>query len=54
MGRVTITLNERDHLAFRLLALQRDEKLVALMQDAIHEYLERTGAYDLSISGGKN
>jgi hypothetical protein len=54
LGRVTVTLSERDHLAFRLLALQRNEKLVVLMQDAMREYLERASAYDLSISGGKN
>jgi hypothetical protein len=31
MGRVTINLNDRDHLAFKLLALQQDRKLVILM-----------------------
>ena len=49
MGRVTINLNDRDHLAFKLIALQRDRRLVVLIQDAMREYLERNGAYDLSI-----
>ncbi|MGA1713475.1 MAG: hypothetical protein ACO4CS_19500 [bacterium] len=51
MGRVTINLNDRDHLAFKLLALQQDRKLVILIQDAMREYLERNDAYDLSIQG---
>ena len=54
MGRVTINLNDRDHLAFKLLALQRDKRLVILIQDAMRDYLERNGAYDLSIQGGSH
>jgi hypothetical protein len=53
MGRVTITLSDRDHRAFKLLALQQDKKILVLIQQAVGEYLERTGAYDLSITGGK-
>jgi hypothetical protein len=49
VGRITITLNDRDHLAFKLLSLQKDEKIVALVQDAMREYLQKEGAYDLSI-----
>ena len=49
MGRVTITLSDRDHLAFKLLALNKNKKLLALMQDAMQQYLVQTGAYDLSI-----
>jgi hypothetical protein len=52
LGRVTVTLDERDHLAFKLLALQKDEKLIILIQDAMQQYLEREGAYDLSIRSG--
>lgn len=54
MGRVTITLNERDHLALKLLALQKDEKLVTLLNSALQEYLEKTGAYDLAIRTTKS
>jgi hypothetical protein len=53
MGRLTITLNDRDHLAFKLLALQKDEKIVTLVQDAMRAYLEKEGAYDLSIYSSK-
>ena len=50
MGRVTINLNDRDHLAFKLLSLQQDKRLVALVQEAIHDYLLNKGAYNLVIS----
>jgi hypothetical protein len=49
LGRVTINLNDRDHLAFKLLSLQQDKKLIALVQEAMHEYLMRQGAYNLVI-----
>ena len=49
VGRVTINLNQRDHLAFKLLSLQQNKKLVVLMQDAMHNYLQSKGAYDLVI-----
>ena len=50
LGRVTINLNDRDHLAFKLLSLQQDKKLVALIQEAMHDYLQSKGAYNLVIS----
>jgi hypothetical protein len=53
MGRVTVILDDRDHLAFKLLSLHQDKKLVVLVQEALKEYLEKTGAYDLSISKRK-
>lgn len=53
MGRITITLDDRDHLALKLLSLQRNEKIVALLQDAMREYLFRAGAYDLVIRSVK-
>lgn len=49
MGRITITLNDRDHLALKLLALQKNEKIVMLLQEAMREYLDKSGAYDLAI-----
>jgi len=54
LGRVTITLDDRDHLAFKLLALQKDEKLIALVQEAMRQYLDRNGAYELSIRSGND
>lgn len=53
MGRITITLNDRDHLALKLLGLQRNQKIAILLQDAMHRYLEQTGAYDLAIRSVK-
>lgn len=49
MGRITVTLSDRDHLAFKLLSLQQHKKLLTLIQEAVSDYLEKTGAYDLSI-----
>ena len=49
MGRISVTLSDRDHLAFKLLALHQQKKLVTLVQEAMQEYLHRSGAYDLSI-----
>jgi predicted transcriptional regulator len=54
LGRVTITLDDRDHLALKLLALQKDEKLIVLIQEAMRQYLDRTGAYELSIRSGND
>lgn len=49
LGRVTINLSDRDHLALKLLSLQQDKKLMVLVQEAMHEYLTRKGAYSLVI-----
>jgi hypothetical protein len=49
LGRVTINLSDQDHLAFKLLSLQQDKKLMVLVQEAMHEYLTRKGAYNLVI-----
>ena len=49
MGRVSITLSDRNHLALKLLALQRNAKINALVQEALVEYLKREGGFDLYI-----
>ncbi len=48
MARVTIALDDRDHLAMKLLALQRGAAMTSLLQEAIKEYLDRRGGYDLA------
>lgn len=50
MPRVTITLQPRDHLALKLLALSRQRKMVHVMEDALRTYLEQSGAYRLGIT----
>lgn len=52
MGRITVKLNERDHLAFKLLSLHQQKKLVLLVKEAMQDYLKKTGAYELSIHIG--
>ena len=49
MGRVTITLSDRNHLALKLLALQKNEKINVLAQEALVEYLKQEGGFDLYI-----
>ena len=49
MPRVTLSLSDREHLALKLLALNRKQKMIAVMKEAIGEYLEKEGAFDLSI-----
>lgn len=49
MGRVTITLSDRDHLALKLLALQKNAKINVLVQEALVEYLKQEGGFDLYI-----
>ena len=50
MPRVTVSIDERDHVALRLLAMRSDKKMVALVEEAIKSYLERSGAYKLQIT----
>jgi hypothetical protein len=47
--RITISINDRDHLALKLLSLQQHKKVLAIVQEAIHQHLEREGAYNLAI-----
>lgn len=54
MGRITVTLSERDHLAFKLLSLHQQKKLVLLVKEAMQDYLDKTGAYELSIHSGSS
>jgi hypothetical protein len=49
MGRVTITLSDRNHLALKLLALQKNAKINVLVQEALVEYLKQEGGFDLYI-----
>lgn len=53
MPRITLSINDRDHLALKILSLQRNRKLIALIQDAIGQYLESEGAYSLEIKTNK-
>ena len=53
MPRVTITLQPRDHLALKLLALSRQQKMVQVMEDALRSYLKHSGAYRLGITSIK-
>jgi len=54
MGRVTITLSNRNHLALKLLALQKNAKINVLVQEALVDYLKREGGFDLSIQSQRS
>jgi len=53
MPRITLALGDREHLALKLLSLRRNKKVLALLQDAVVQYLDREGAYQLKIESGQ-
>ena len=50
MPRVTLTLESRDHLALKLLAISQHKKMIQVLEDAVRSHLEQSGAYRLAIS----
>jgi predicted transcriptional regulator len=54
MGRVTITLSDRNHLALKLLALQKNAKINVLVKEALVDYLKREGGFDLYIQSQRS
>ena len=54
MGRVTITLSDSNHLALKLLALQKNAKINVLVQEALVDYLKREGGFDLYIQSQRS
>jgi hypothetical protein len=50
MPRLTIALEEKDHLALKLLSLRENRRLNEVINDAIKLYLSSTGGYGLRIS----
>ena len=54
MPRLTIALEDRDHLAPRLLALRDGKRLNEVVDEAVKRYLESAGAYTLRISDSEN
>lgn len=49
MARITIALSDRDHLALKLLSLQKGKIVIKIIQEAIEQHLSDEGAYDLEI-----
>jgi hypothetical protein len=49
MPRITLALGEREHHALKLLSLHKNKKMLALLQEALAEYLQKEGAYELKI-----
>ena len=54
MARITLLLNEADHLALKLLAIKEKKAMIGVIQDAIRNHLNETGAYRLSVSDNEN
>ena len=50
MRRVTFSLEEADHLALKLLAIHEQKSMVAVVQEAIGNYLENKEAYSLTVT----
>jgi len=53
MPRLTIAVDERDHYALKLLAIRRQQRMAAVVDEAIKFYLEHANAYDLDIRSDK-
>lgn len=49
MARITIALSDRDHLALKLLSLQKGKRVIKIIQEAIEQHLSDEDAYDLEI-----
>ena len=49
MARITIVLSDRDHLALKLLSLQKGKRVIKIIQEAIEHHLSNEGAYALEI-----
>jgi hypothetical protein len=49
MPRLTLAIGDREHLALKLLSLHKKKKILSLVQEALDQYLEREGAYQLTI-----
>ena len=52
MPRLTIALEEKDHLALKLVSLRKNQRLNEIIDEAIKFYLSNTGGYELRISEG--
>ena len=50
MPRLTIALDERDHLALRLVSIRESKRISEVIDDAIKHYLSAAGGYGLSIT----
>jgi hypothetical protein len=49
VARITISISDRDHLALKLLSLQSNKRVLAIIQEAIQQRLLAEGAYNLVI-----
>jgi hypothetical protein len=49
MARITIAVSDRDHLALKLISLQKGKRVIKIIQEAIEQHLRNEGAYDLEI-----
>jgi len=50
--RITLALDDREYLALKLLSLREKKKALSLLKEAVDQYLEREGAYQLKIQSG--
>lgn len=54
MPRLTIALDERDHLALKLVSLRDNRRLSEVIDAALKFYLSNTGGYGLMITDAGN
>ena len=54
MPRLTISLDDQDHHALKLISLRDNRRLSEVIDEAIKLYLSNSGAYSLSITDQAN
>lgn len=50
MARITITLDDGQHRSLKLLSILEGKTLAQVLQEAIHEHLQRKGADRLQVT----
>ena len=49
MARIAIPISNRDHLALKLLSLQRNKRALATIQEGVRHYPPSESAYNLAF-----
>ncbi|MEB3350775.1 MAG: hypothetical protein VKM01_00450 [Cyanobacteriota bacterium] len=53
LSRITITLDDSQHRSLKLLSILENKTLAQVLQEAIHDHLQRKGADRLEVTQGQ-
>lgn len=53
LSRITITLDDSQHRSLKLLSILEKKTLAQVLQEAIHDHLQRKGADRLEVTQGQ-